>query len=62
MIFSHVNLLLHLFKFLKQREGNLQSIPVLVQVHQLRYTKNSNGNNNFFIFILLAHKPQDKRA
>jgi hypothetical protein len=62
MIFSHVSLLLLLFKILKQTEGNLQSSPALLQVHKLCYTKNSNDNKNVFIFILLTHMPKEKRA
>jgi hypothetical protein len=60
MIFSHANLLLLLFKNLKQRDGNPQSSSALLQVHQLRYTKNSNDNNNFFIFILLTKSKETK--
>jgi hypothetical protein len=49
-------------KFFKQREGNLRSSPALLKVHQLCYTKNSNDNNNFFIFILVVHKPPQNSA
>jgi hypothetical protein len=39
MIFSHVNLLLVLFKIFKQTEGILQNSQALLQVHQVCYTK-----------------------